>query len=99
MRMLGLAPTFPLPLMCNIKPEHLQTQTEDSVAQANLMSLSEDATCGDYNEPLVGNVVDQQEAIIAAVERANIAVSNLFGNSMHKEHIQYIIRIDVVIVR
>lgn len=46
-----------------------------------------DAILGEDNKPPAENVVNQQEATVAAHETANIAGSNLLPNSMHQEHV------------
>jgi hypothetical protein len=87
LRNLGLEQTIPPRPIYNTPPEPSETQTEAPLPPASPIIISGDATRGDVNEPPVGNVVAQQDEIVAAVERVQRPVPNLFPHSNHQEHI------------
>lgn len=85
--MLGLAHTNLNQMADNDTQVPPQTQTKALVTPASHISISDKSICSEDNDLIAENVIDQQEVFVFAVERANIAVRNLFPNAIKLEHI------------
>jgi hypothetical protein len=70
LRNLGLAPIIPQPLLNNTPPEPLRTQTAASVQPSSPISISDDASSAEEDEPPVVNVTNHQEDAVRTVTTA-----------------------------
>jgi hypothetical protein len=82
LRNLGLAPTIPPAPMENPPTEPLRTQTAAPVPPPSPISISDDASSAEEDEPSVDNVTNHPEA---AVRTVRTALPDLPPRSFHRE--------------